>query len=130
MSIFSSIAKVGGKVLGTIGKTAINVAGNVVGVGTIIPSATTQAATAPAPTAQTVLTNVDGVNAGTGLLGALTNALNGAGDWFSGKTHTQSDVNFGSQSSSGSMPSWLLPAGLGLGALLLFSSMSGSKRRY
>lgn len=139
MSLFKVLGSIGksvGKVALGVGKTAANVAGTYVGVGPLFGSGGSQtAASAPvAPSTAAVAgtgpvantSNSPSLNGG--LLGSLTGFLNSASSALLGKTHIQVDGNLGTggrevDSSASSTPSWLMPAAIGGGALLLISML-------
>jgi hypothetical protein len=130
---FGSILKGIGKGVLSVGKVAVNVAGNVVGVGTIIPSNGGAQNAAVASINPNVRDGNPGFVAAPSiwgqLAGNLTDALGGLGNWLNGRTQTQNRVTIGTgDNNQNGLPSWLLPAGILAAVLLLFSGGSKSRR--
>jgi hypothetical protein len=144
MSFFKTLGNIGkGIAKGVLGvsKTAVNIAGNVVGIGPVFPSgsnggAQQAAAVSIAPPVGAVYTQQGWsvpVAPAPSLLDLAKDALGGLGNALNGRTHVQVDANVGAGGRIADMPgtgsawpSWLLPVAAG-GAILLL--MSGSNRR-
>lgn len=134
MSIFSFLGNVGktvGKVALGVAKTGITAATGIqLGGGSAtgaVPVGSAEGVIIQQPVAPVVQPTIG--SSITGLLGAAT-------DFLSGRTHVQADVHtqiggtndpYATGVNSG-FPSWLLPVGLGAGALFLLSSRGGGRR--
>lgn len=122
MSIFSAI----GKVAGTIGKGAVNMVTSTVGIGQVFDM--TGGGSSPAAPAPVAAAAVQSVQQPTGTIGgAVAGLINGLTGFLTGQSHAQVDLHTqvggtaDPNASNSQLPSWLLPAGIGIAAIVLLS---------
>jgi hypothetical protein len=137
-----SFGSIIGKIGGTIGKIGLGAVGGVVGVNGLAnvfdkskPAPTAYAPTGVAASLAFGVKSVDSQNSSGGSISSsIRGLIDSATGFLSGRTHVQADVHtqlggtvdqYGQRANP--LPSWLLPAGIGVAILLLL--MSGGKRR-